>query len=92
MAVDSYSTGAYGQTKGGYPGIQIKVSAPDPRVPASLQPPQANLPYTMGNDGLGKALDDDLAAIHKSGEMADIMKSNGLDPSAANVGEPRLVN
>jgi len=91
IAVDSYGTGVYAQNKGGYQGIQIKVAEPDERVPASIEPPQANLPYTKGNEALGKALSADIEAMHKSGEMADILKANGLDPSGAKVGEPRLV-
>ena len=91
IAVDSYGTGTYAQKRGGYPGITIKVAEPDDRVPASIEPPQANLPYTKGNESLGKALDDDIAAMHSAGEMAKILTDNGLDPSGANVGAPRLV-
>ena len=91
VAVDSYGTGVYAQKTGGYPGIQIKVAEPDERVQASVQPAQANLLFAKNNQGLGKALDADIEAMHKSGELADILKADGLDPSGANVGEPRLV-
>ncbi|WP_339757296.1 transporter substrate-binding domain-containing protein [uncultured Hoeflea sp.] len=91
VAVDSYGTGAYAQKRGGYPGIEIKVSEPDERVPASIEPPQANLPFSKNNEGLGKALDELLETMHSSGQIATILSDNGLDPSGADVGEPRMV-
>ena len=91
VAVDSYGTGAYAQKRGGYPGITIKVSEPDERVPASIEPPQANLPFSKNNEGLGKALDELLESMHSSGQIATILSDNGLDPSGADVGEPRMV-
>ncbi|MGA0565132.1 substrate-binding periplasmic protein [Ancylobacter sp. VNQ12] len=92
VGVDSFGTGAYAQAKGGYPGIKIKVAEPDPRVQASIQAAQANLLYTKANTELGKALDDAIQQMHKSGDLKAILKANGLDPSGSDVGEPRVVN
>lgn len=92
VGVDSFGTGAYAQGKGGYPGIKIKVAEPDPRVQASIQAAQANLLYTKANTELGKALDDAIQQMHKSGDLKAILKANGLDPSGSDVGEPRVVN
>ena len=91
VGVDSYGTGVYAQKRGGYPGIQIKVAEPDPRVQASIQAAQANIIYSKSNADFGTALDDAIEQLHKSGQLADILKSYGLDPSGADVGEPRVV-
>ena len=90
IGVDSYGTGVYAQKKGGYPGITIKVAQPDPRVRASAEAAQANLLYTKGNTSLGSAIDADIQEMHKDGSIAKYLSSFGLDPSAADVGAPRL--
>jgi polar amino acid transport system substrate-binding protein len=90
-AVDSYGTGVYAQKKGGYQGIQINVSEPDPRVAASGQPAQANLLYNKDNPKFGEALDAAIKEMHSNGDLAKILTANGLDPSGADTGEPRLI-
>lgn len=89
--VDSFGTGVYAQKKGGYPGVQIKVAQPDQRVQASIEQAQANILYNKSNPEFGKALDDTIERLHKNGQLAEIMKSYGLDPSGADVGQPRVV-
>ena len=91
VGVDSYGTGIYAQKKGGYPGIKILVSKPDPRVQASTEPSQSGLLYTKGNRAMGEALDDAVSQMHKDGTLAKFLSDGGLDPSGADVGEPRLV-
>ena len=91
VGVDSYGTGAYAQKRGGYPGIQIKVAEPDERVQASIQAAQSNIIYSKSNPEFGAALDDTIKQLHDNGGLAEILKSYGLDPSGANVGEPRVV-
>lgn len=91
VGVDSFGTGVFAQAKGGYEGIQIKVAEPDDRVQASIQAAQAAIIYSLDNPGFGAALDAGIQAMHASGELAEILKANGLDPSGADVGEPRLV-
>lgn len=88
---DSYAVGVMSQQKGGYKGVSIKVSEPDPRVQATQEPGQAGIPYMIGNKDLGKALDGNIQALHDAGEIARILESFGLDRQAAEVGEPRLV-
>ncbi len=90
-AVDSYGTGVYAQKKGGYPGIQIKVAESDQRVQATVEAAQANIIYNKSNTDFGKALDDTIETLHKNGQLAEILKSYGLDPSGAEVGAPRVV-
>lgn len=91
IGVDSYGTGAYAQKNGGYAGIQIKVAEPDDRVQASIQAAQSALLYAKDNTAFGAALDAGIQELHASGKMGEILKANGLDPSGADVGEPRLV-
>ncbi|GGE01364.1 ABC transporter substrate-binding protein [Aureimonas endophytica] len=91
VGVDGYASGAYARTEGGFKGLKIEVSAPDERVRATVKAAQAGLPYTKGNAALGKALDADIATLHKDGTIASILKKHKLDASAAEVGEPRLV-
>lgn len=91
IGVDSYGTGAYGQSKGGYAGIVIKVAEPDKRVAATAQAAQANLLYTKDNATLGAAIDANIQDMHKSGALAGFLESFGLDPSGADTGEPRVV-
>ena len=92
IGVDSYGTSAYGQKeKGAYKGITIKVAEPDQRVQASIQAAQANLPYTKSNSSLGDAMASDIVEMHKNGAIAGYLKSYGLDPSGADVGDSRLI-
>jgi polar amino acid transport system substrate-binding protein len=88
---DSYAVAQYDQMKGGYSAIKIMAVKPDPRVPASVQPGQTAFPYTKSNQALGDALSADIADLHKSGDIARILKAHGLAPAAADVGAPRLV-
>jgi polar amino acid transport system substrate-binding protein len=91
VGTESYAVTMDGQKKGGWQGLKIAVAKPDPRVAASEQPGQSTLPYTKSNQGLGDAIDADIEALHKSGEIGQILKQNGLDPQAAKVGAPRLI-
>ncbi len=91
IGVDSYGTGVYAQGKGGYPGIQIKVAEPDPRVRASAEAAQSNLLYTKDNKSLGSAMDAIIADLHRDSSIAKYLASFGLSPSGADTGEPRLV-
>ena len=71
--------------------LQITLVKPDPRIPDTMVPPQSTLLYTLGNDGLGAALDDTITRIHADGTLAGWLKDAGYSPEMANVGEPRLV-
>ena len=91
VGVDSYATGVYAQKKGGYQGIKILVSKPDSRVQSSIEPAQSGLLYTKGNKELGVAIDDGIAKMRADGTIANLLKENGLDPSGADVGAPRIM-
>lgn len=91
IGVDGYGVGSTAQRDGALKGIQIKVAEPDERVGASVEPPQIGLPMTLANTGLLAAADEVIADLHASGKMKEILQTYGLDPSAADVGAPRLV-
>jgi polar amino acid transport system substrate-binding protein len=78
------------QQNGELKGVQIKVPPSDPRMP-SMDPGQSNFPYTKDNAALGKALEEDIAALRADGSIAAILKAHGLNPSAADPGPPKLL-
>lgn len=71
--------------------FKITTVKPDSRVPDSMEPPQSALLYTHGNTGLGEALDDTIATIHKDGTLAKWIEEAGFNPEMEKTGEPRLV-
>ncbi|SAL44296.1 ABC transporter substrate binding component [Caballeronia arvi] len=91
IGIDSYLTAAYNQKTAGYRGYKVMPVKPDASVPASQSPSQAGFPYQKSNSALGDAITADIAEMHKTGEIAKILQSYGLQPTAADVGEPRLV-
>jgi len=91
-AIDSYTKGIYAQrTQGGYKGFQIKPADPDKRVATSMLPAQTTFLMSRSNQAFAKAVDADVQNLRSSGEIARILRSYQLDPSAADVGDPRLV-
>jgi polar amino acid transport system substrate-binding protein len=60
-------------------------------VQATVQPAQTAFPYTKANTELGAALDATVAELHESGRMVELLEEHGLPASAAEVGEPRLI-
>lgn len=91
-AADGYNYAAYAQKNAGaYEGVQIKLAQPDDRISASVQPPQAGILYTRGNDSLGAAIDATIARLSAEGAITKAIVNAGYDPRVAEVGEPRLV-
>ena len=88
VAVDSYGSGVY-NTKG--KDFQVKVAQPLAAVAASTEGAQSSFPVPKGHQDLLTALNDDIASLRKSGQLAKIMADNGLDKSAAEPGDPRLI-
>lgn len=89
--VDSPGAGFYAQKQGGYPGIKIKIAEPDPLIRSSVEPAQIAFLYPKTNVQFGQALDADIATLRKSGAIAEILKSYGLDARSADVGSVRLI-
>lgn len=91
VAVDGYSTGVVAEQKGVLGDVKVNVAAPDERVKATKEAAQAGLPYSFNAKELGAALDANIADMHADGTIVTILKSYGLDGTAADVGAPRLV-
>jgi polar amino acid transport system substrate-binding protein len=72
-------------------GFQSKLVKSDPRFAETVEPPQSALLYTLGNKGLGDALDATITKIHQDGTLAKQIGAAGLDSQMEKVGEPRLV-
>lgn len=87
VSIDSFGSGKYNNKD-----LKVSVAAPDPAVAASQKGAQTAFPIPKNKPELLKAINEDIAAMHKSGKIAEILKNNGLDVSAADTGEPRLIN
>lgn len=91
VAVDGYSTGVVAAQKGALKDVKVEIASPDDRVKATKKAAQAAFPYSKKATDLGEALDADIAAMHQDGTIVRILKSYGLDGTAADTGAPRLV-
>ncbi|MCD7107449.1 transporter substrate-binding domain-containing protein [Rhizobium sp. DKSPLA3] len=91
IAVDGYSTGVVAAGKGALGDIKVTVAAPDERVKATKEAAQAAFPYALKATELGVALDAGITEMHADGTIVKILKSYGLDGTAAETGAPRLV-
>ncbi|KQV41779.1 MULTISPECIES: transporter substrate-binding domain-containing protein [unclassified Rhizobium] len=91
VAVDGYSTGVVAAQKGALGDVKVNVAAPDERVKATKEAAQAAFPYSLNAKDLGVALDAAIAEMHADGTVVTILKSYGLDGTAADTGAPRLV-
>ena len=91
VAVDGYSTGVVAAQKGALGDVKVNVAAPDERVKATKEAAQAAFPYSLKAKEFGVALDAAIAEMHAAGTIVTILKSYGLDGTAADTGAPRLV-
>ncbi|KQU89826.1 MULTISPECIES: transporter substrate-binding domain-containing protein [Ensifer] len=91
VAVDGYSTGVVAEKNGALKDVKVKVAASDDRVRATKEAAQAAFPYSFNAKELGVALDAGIEAMHADGTIVGILKSYGLDGTAAETGAPRLV-
>lgn len=71
--------------------LKLEVLKQDPRVPATSEPSQTSILLDPKNEGLATALNTLLATIRSNGELVKILEANGLPPSAAEVGDARLI-
>jgi len=86
VVVDSVGAGNYNAE-----GYEVEVAEPNPAVPVTEQPGQSNFPMNKDNTALIEAINEDIATLRESGKLAEILEANGMDPSAADPGEPRLL-
>jgi polar amino acid transport system substrate-binding protein len=90
-AFDGYSTGITAIKAGTLNGIQVKVLEKDDRISASKEAGQGTFPMNKKNEAFTAAVDADIAELHKSGKIKEILVKHGLDASASETGEPRLI-
>lgn len=86
VVIDSVAAGEYNA-----PDFEVETAEPDPAVPVTEQPGQSNYPMNPENDALAEAVDADIATLRENGRLAEILEDHGVDPSAAEPGEPRLL-
>lgn len=86
--IDSYGAAIHNLPSEEY---QVHPVEPDERVAASMNAAQIGFPIAPGNAELAAALDEFIAELRADGRLAEILEEHGLDGSAAEVGEPRLI-
>ena len=91
IGVDSYGAAIYANKNTGGGKYKIEVSKKDPAVAASREAPQSAVIMPKKNKALQDAINAGIKAMKKDGTIADILKKNGLDTSAADTGTPRLI-
>lgn len=64
---------------------------PDSRIAVTAHPGQLNWPTKLDNSELTKALNENIEELRKDGTIAELLKKYGMDPSAADVGEPGML-
>ncbi|MBN0048485.1 hypothetical protein JS756_31170 [Streptomyces actuosus] len=69
----------------------MKVAESFKEVAASTEGAQSTFPVRQNSTDLLTALNEDIAELRENGRLAEILKANGLDESAAEPGEPRLI-
>ncbi|MFC5633246.1 hypothetical protein [Streptomyces bullii] len=74
-------------------GRKLKVEAAKPfdEVSASVEAAQSTFPMPKGRQTMVKAINEDIAVLRSSGELAKILTANGLKADAAEAGDPRLI-
>ena len=71
--------------------LVVNVLEPDERLATTVEPIQTALPFNNDSPDLAEAFDVYIEGLHESGEMTELLERWGIDPSMADVGEPRFV-
>ncbi|SEC76833.1 amino acid ABC transporter substrate-binding protein, PAAT family [Rhizobiales bacterium GAS191] len=72
-------------------GIKVRLLKQDPRINATLNPSQTSFLLDKSNGGFVQAVDSSLDEYRKDGAIAGALEAYGLDRSAADVGESRVI-
>ena len=83
VGIDSFGSGKFKNKN-----LKVEVAESHPAIGASQEDAQASFPIPQSNKKLLAAINEDIAELHKSGQMAKILAKNGLDASAADTGAP----
>jgi polar amino acid transport system substrate-binding protein len=87
VGIDSYGSAQFNK-KGDH---KVAVIKPHEAIAASKEAAQIAIPVPQKNTELLAALNADLKTLRESGKLGEILKANGLDASAADTGEARLI-
>lgn len=71
---------------------QVRALKQDPRVGATMNPSQTAFLLDKSNPDFVKAVDTSIEGYRKDGAIGEALKAYGLDPSAADVGDARVVD
>lgn len=88
VIVDTYPSAQAVLAKTPISGLAFEVPPADPAVVSTQKPGQTNFPVSLQNAALGKAFDENIAELRKSGELKRIAVKYGFLPEAADPGEP----
>ncbi|AQA04667.1 hypothetical protein BVC93_22115 [Mycobacterium sp. MS1601] len=89
-AIDSIGTASFAKEQKST-DWDIERPAPDPRVASSEAPGQVCFPMSKDNPELFTAVSDNIVTLRDNGTIAEILKANGVDPSAAEPGPLQLI-
>ncbi|MBO1900937.1 amino acid ABC transporter substrate-binding protein [Leucobacter weissii] len=88
VGIDSYGTALYLYADSDF---TVERLAEDERIATSLEPGQTAFLLSKDNPELTAALDAGIAELHENGLIAEALERAGLDPIAADTGEPRIL-
>ncbi|RRJ87940.1 amino acid ABC transporter substrate-binding protein [Gulosibacter macacae] len=88
IGIDSYGSATHNNTDNKF---KVEVVQPDERVAASQEAAQIAIPVAPGNEALVTAINDFIKVIREDGRLEKILVDNGLDATAADTGDPRLI-
>lgn len=71
--------------------LRVETAKPNEAIAASLEPGQSAFLVQQGKAELLAALNANIKELRTNGRLAEILEKYGLDPSAAEPGEPRLL-
>lgn len=72
-------------------GMSIELLQPDPRITATVDASQTSFLLTKGNESFANAVNQSVAVFREKGVIAEVLSMYDLDKSAADVGEPRVI-
>ena len=88
VGIDSYGTAQYLYEDSDF---QVKKLAADDRIEAATAPGQTAVLVSKENPALTEALNEGVARLHEDGTIAQALEDAGLDASAAETGDPRIL-
>lgn len=71
--------------------VKVKLLQPDERITATVNASQTSFLLSKTNEALVSAMNKSIEAYRAEGEIAKVLESYGLHPSAAEVGEGRVI-